>query len=53
MSKKAKEFNIGVQAYIMQGSRAEKHEVNPYSAKGSPKRFHAWSAGHFDKWGRV
>jgi len=48
-----REFNRGVLMFIVMGRQAAKDAINPYSPKSNPKRFHAWSAGHFDKWGRV
>lgn len=42
-----------VQKCIKEGSEAERLAVNPYSTASQKIKFHAWSAGHFDKWGRV
>lgn len=46
-------FDRLVQKCILLGSEAKKLASNPYSKQSQIIQFHAWSAGHFDKWGRV
>lgn len=40
-----------VSKYYIAGNGAGKYEVNPH--KGNVMCRQAWSAGHFDTWGRV
>ena len=35
------------------GSSCDKDAKNPYSDISEIRKHQAWSAGHFDKWGRV
>ncbi len=42
-----------VQQCIKQGVMADINSINPYSQASKRIQFHAWSAGHFDRWGRV
>lgn len=42
-----------VQKCIKEGFNAGKLDLNPYTNASQKVKFHAWSAGHFDKWGRV
>lgn len=42
-----------VQECIRKGGEADKLASNPYSKQTEAVQYHAWSAGHFDKWGRV
>lgn len=42
-----------VQECIRKGSEAARLALNPYSNNTQKVHYHAWSAGHFDKWGRV
>ena len=52
-SRKTPVFNKTVERCIAEGEMAFVDAKNPYSAKSQAMEFHAWSAGHFDKWGRV
>ena len=38
---------------IKQGVMADANAINPYTHASERIQFHAWSAGHFDRWGRV
>lgn len=42
-----------VQQCIKQGAMADVNAINPYVHASERVQFHAWSAGHFDRWGRV
>jgi hypothetical protein len=35
------------------GQLSKKHNKNPYCERSHIRQFAAWSAGHFDEWGRV
>jgi hypothetical protein len=35
------------------GQLSKKHNKNPYCERSQIRQFAAWSAGHFDNWGRV
>ena len=35
------------------GQQSQKYDKNPYCERSQIRKFAAWSAGHFDKWGRV
>jgi len=38
---------------IKEGDKADRLAVNPYRRSYDIHKKQAWSAGHFDKWGRV
>lgn len=39
--------------FIKEGGKAERLATSPYSRSHDLAKKQAWSAGHFDKWGRV
>ncbi|GAL22917.1 hypothetical protein JCM19235_1218 [Vibrio maritimus] len=43
------EMDGNVRYFYVQGFKAGQYDRNPYQA-GAMLAFHAWSAGHYDKW---
>jgi len=41
------------QAFYDEGFYAGRFYRNPYSSASQIWQYHAWEAGHWDKWGRV